>query len=365
MKIGIVTFHTAENYGAVLQAWALQQHLSESGHRAEFVDYRYKFEEHVLDDKNDKFRQKAMKFVQRTIYRSCFAWFRSRHLALSPRTYHDISQLRAAPPEVDALICGSDQVWNPDHMWDASDEAVSWLDFGAPGIKRLSYAASFGRDTLAQESIERWTAFVAKFDGLSVRERTGTSLLEKMGSDKAVVVPDPTLLLDPSRYEQLVGPVRKPKKQVFAFTLGMGKIHEIAQALCASNGLSLKISSQYSLKSFFKDFRSTPIHWLEDIRGSEIVLTNSFHAVCFSLVFHRPFVAVIRSGGTTERNTRLLDLLERAGLSEQILSESDLSLERVRSMVERPIDWSAVDLRLAEFRKCGATFLQDNLVPRG
>ena len=179
MKIGIMTFWWSDdNYGQLLQCYALQKFLKDLGHEVFVIKYREKHKPlytKILKALNPK---KVFKFFTNTIkqrkviaeqkqFNREFDKFRNRYITWTDRIYNSYDELKRNPPKADVYIVGSDQVWNPTIASTAGDALKAYfLDFGNENIKRWSYAASFGQVQLEQQWIEVITPLLKKFDYL-------------------------------------------------------------------------------------------------------------------------------------------------------------------------------------------------------
>ena len=199
-KIGIITFHWAANYGAVLQAYALQQFLLKHGYDAEIIDYRpgrvlaiqtwcsIRNNDHALREK-----------------RRCIQKFRTKELVLSKKRFYFCRGLKKVFTNYSILISGSDQVWNESFALGAEGKpTLSYFLQGAPAkVKRLSYAASFGTEHVSDRYKVVTEKELRQFQAISVRENSGKKIIESYGL-KAAVVCDPTQLVGKEDYDKLL-----------------------------------------------------------------------------------------------------------------------------------------------------------------
>ena len=206
MKIGILTFHWATNYGAVLQCYALQEYLKSLGNEVEIINYK----PHLFDDNVFTFLR-FRKFLHIGDYlnnckkEAALNDFRSSHLHQTERIYA-CKDMAYIANRYDAIVSGSDQVVNPSFLLNGEGKGTVsptyFLGFLFDG-KRIGYALSFGCVKYPQECVEIAKPFMAKFDKISTREITRVKIVKAMGRNDAVVVPDPTLLLSSTEYEKL------------------------------------------------------------------------------------------------------------------------------------------------------------------
>lgn len=351
-KIGTLTFHWATNYGAVLQAWALQQYLLRHGYETEIIRYL----------------PGRIRLIQRiqALKKGDFSWFRRekeieifrrKELLQSKKSYATNQSLFRAGRQYDTVICGSDQIWNPSFTLSAEGKpTLSYFEnFALPGTRRIAYAASFGADRLPEEMQRLILPELQKFHALSVREQTGRRILSDLGLDAAIVA-DPTLLLERAEYDRLIEDGAYPRSadrtpRLFAYILHQGQEEARRTAdFCRS----LREET---------DKRSAPLFdggvysWLKEIRDAAFVVTNSFHGTVFSILFHKPFLTIPVAGANMD--DRLYTLLSSLCLANRWLPAFDP--DQIRSLYSAPIDWEQAEGRLTELRKASRAFIHTAL----
>ena len=348
MKIGTITFHWGTNYGAVLQAYALQQYLKQNQYETEIIDYiplRVKLIQVILRIKNLKISE----FIKE--YR--IEKFRERYLELSKKKYCSNGNLVKDCHSYDVYICGSDQVWNESFTLSAEGKPTLsyYLNFVKNGKTRISYATSFGTDKLRQKVIDLIKPELKKFKSISVREVTGKTIVEDIGLEAMLVI-DPTLLIDKETYEKLFVNIRvNDNYQLFNYILHQNQTR--AHAI-----------TDYIYDKHFdaedKKYDQEPIgiiEWLYGIRNAKFVITNSFHGAIFSIIFHTPFIVVtVENSGMNNRITTLLDAV---GLNDRIIDTLDNIV--IDNLIGKSIDWNQVDERVRSLRKDSSDFLKQAL----
>lgn len=385
MRIGIVTYwSSSDNYGQQLQCFALQKYLIGLGHDAYLIKYmpashiplwrriarsvKYRLlvsSEQKEKDRNTKLISERNKLLN---CRRGFKEFRDKYIKSTEIVYRNIKELRNNPPDADIYICGSDQVWN--NSLKDPDTAGWFLDFGKPTAKRVSYAASIGRDIDSCE-INRFTRYLKNFNAISVREQKAYALCHQLGFDKSIIAIDPTLLLNSSDYDLIEldsnGTNVAGKPYVFIYTLNIRTAEEIYwddfQKIIAEDGLQIRSvsSSGYlparELLAGVQNEQATIPEWLSLIKHSEYVITTSFHGVVFCLLYHKPFYAVLLNNEYSKGNDRIISLLEFLHLSNLIVSNSE-SLKQINF---ENIDWIDVDAMIALLRQKSTHFIDDIL----
>lgn len=344
MKVGVLTFHRAYNYGAVLQAYALQKKLGEIGVQCEVIDYlsREKRAQTKLFSYNKKLSIKGnlSKFIKdfyRVEKNAAFDRFMAEEMHISSNSYSKFEELvqmdKNAP--YDVYIVGSDQVWNYKNTM--SDPAFL-LSFVSEDMKKCSYAASFGSADLDKELYALYKTELGKFRVLTVREESAITKFDFLEEKNAKVVLDPTLLLSKETYMKIANPRILEKKYVFVYTIAEERnLRKIAADYCRANGLVLVDCKKSGV--FFKN--SSPRDFLSFIQHAESVFTNSFHGTAFSIVLEKPFYTEVHT--RTSLNNRSNDLLNKLDLSDRDIDSDSFSLEKL-------IDYSEVNQKLKEMR---------------
>ena len=356
MKLGILTFHFADNYGAVLQAYALQTYLETLGHEVSIINYQPGYITNgghlrFPRSKRDIYADARVIFIKIALFRAAltgktrkaaFAAFRTRHLKTNRREYTTLAQLRAEPPACDAYICGSDQIWNPPAR--AGVDAAYYLDFGTKTCRRISYAASFGRAAIEEDYKKDIGRLLAGLDAVSVREKSGLELVKNLAGRDASWMPDPSLLLND--YQPVI---TKPEDEDFVFSYCLRGNNFIADvqkfvAKALHTQLILPYNSQQRWSSNGKVVYLGPSEWVGRIRYARTVVTNSLHGTIFSILFRKPFIAIPLAGRKQNLNERVMSLLTRLGLKDRLLCGTRQA--DIRRLMDTRVDWEDVYGRL-------------------
>lgn len=328
MKIKTITCHNVYNLGASLQAYALAAYLQSEGHEVEIIDYQPLYLRHyrLVGVPNPRFdrpvwRQayQIAKFPGRLFDRiasrrkKAFDHFTAEYLPLTSDFYADFDALRSAPPEANLYIAGSDQIWNP--VFPNGKDPAFFLNFVPEGKRRISYAASFAVEALEKPEADRMRPWLERLDAISVRESSAVRLLAEMGLAGIQVV-DPVFLLPRKDWVAMAAaPGSRGYILVYDFD-GSPRVREIARHI--SHRIGKKIVSLFP--SDWADVTWTeigPLEFLGAVLNADIVLSNSFHATAFSLIFQKDFYVVNR---TEHINTRMQDLVGDLGLSDRLIS---------------------------------------------
>lgn len=327
MKIGILTFHCAHNYGAVLQAYGLQEYLKSCGHEVEIVDYRPTYLTRGYEAfplpalrKISLFRKckrlaywgatlpwRLREFPVRIQRRKGFEKFISEKLNLSRERF--VEGGRVPAENYDAIFFGSDQIWSPNHTHGA--DSVFFGDFPAPAqTRKIAYAASAGA---ASETLGE-NAFVASalknFSAISVREANLSASLQPHTDLKIETVLDPTLLADKSVWENLAEPPATRKKYVLVYQVSYNpQADRIARELAAQLGAEVvSVWAGYSLRGNMLK-TETPEQFVGWFKNAACVVSTSFHGTAFSLIFEKPLYYVGRGNAAENRPKQILGAL--------------------------------------------------------
>lgn len=379
MHIGLLTYHFSENFGALMQAYGLRQWLITRGHKVEFINYHPSYVEdggdfrRVWDPKQAKTNAKIaylkLSNLQRRLFGNkeqaeAFERFRKDALGISGKALHtkaDVDAMLAAQAKpFDLISVGSDQIWNPSQQYGL--DPVYFADLAVkPGTRRISYAASFGKNTIDARFEPQVRTLIRSLDGISAREESGAEIARRLSGREVTCVPDPTLLL--GDFEPLIAksePVEQGK--IFCYTLRTGQgIREVADQ--ASKILGAEVVSPYNVHRRWAEIGRTiypsPYGWLASIKAARFVLTNSFHGTVFAILMRKPFLVVGLPGAKKSLNERALNLLSLVGLEHRFVAGDDL--EGAKRLMSEEIDWAPVERRLAELQQTGAGFLESQL----
>lgn len=334
MKIGIMTFWWSnDNYGQLLQCYALQKYLRNLGHDAFLI--RYDSSNDILPKnciriikKNLKIVYQNIKFLKSKKLRK-FDEFRDKYISQSERIYKSIEELRTVPPEADMYIVGSDQVWSCIMSpFDRKKNIASayFLDFGKSETKRISYAASWGTDKISDEYINFISPLLKKFNAVSVREESGLKLCEENGVKSAICVSDPTFLLSKDIYETEIlqkTNINHKEKYLFLYLLNntfnfdIKKIFDFAK----QNELKVIYVTGNGKTDVYNKVYATIPEWLCYIKNAEYVVTNSFHCSVFSMIFQKQYAVIPLNGFYEKLNTRMSSLFNLCKIEERFLTD--------------------------------------------
>ncbi len=357
MKIGIIThIQENDNYGGTLQAFALQSLLEKWGHQPFFVNCSVRRKPILL---NRLFEHPIREIQRMRRYRQ-FLPFWKKYIQTDPQGYRSFEELFQNPTPVDAYICGSDQIWANGWPKDSQFRRYAFADLGGDSIRRISYAPGWSTQVIESPLREEIQRLLGEFDALSVREKAGVDLMQDLGFESANVL-DPTLLFDQAFWNQFV--LRNKKYENILFLPKYRWKTELkwkptVQRLVRETKYKLLVPSSETPFEFpFANQMVTPEEWLTAIAQAKFVLTNSFHATVFAILFHRPFAVMKLAQKYEGTNARFETLLGQLGLEDRLLTAQ----KDVLDCLHTPIDWASVDAKLSEMREFSLNWLRNAL----
>ncbi len=351
-KAGVITFHDYDNYGAILQSYALQQKLKELGADAEIIDY-------TCDYISNPFQLKRLKskglfnYIYGAIGYICYLPRRRKCRRFRERLAYsrhvDAKTVAQLDGQYDVFIAGSDQVWD----WHLTNfDRTYLLDFVTRG-KKCSYAASMGEHLPAEEYRQAYTELLNSFDQITMREDYGAEVVEQLIGQKPCSVCDPTLLLTGEEWAKLVPEKKKRKPYILVYQLGVNpSFVSFVKRMQKLTGLNV-VYVPFPLVGLMKcriQLGVGPEEWIGLFRDAEYVVTDSFHGAVFSILFHKSFF--VRSDGH-HKNRRAEEFLTRLGLASRLISG-----EQTDEELTAPVDYAVADRELANFREASVDQLR-------
>jgi len=376
LRVGILTYHFSDNYGAMLQAYTLRSWFRERGCSAEFINYQPTYVE-AGGRFSASLDLRSLRENLKVVYkRGAHLWqrifgdskqhaalndFRARQLGAVGTVYKTRKSLLHSLSGFDLLVAGSDQVWSP--SGNTGLDPVYFLDFPPiAGQRRISYAASFGRSELPQRYEAAVARMLAGLDGISVRERSGIAIVERFTQCPVTQVPDPTILR--GHVDDLVidNFERESVPYVFCHVLRSPElIRDVAQRV--ADELDARIWSGFNPHRRWREIGETyfagPREWVSKIGDASFVVTNSYHAAITAILRRRSFFVVVLSGIRQPLNDRIIDLLGELGLQDRIISSLDG--EDIARKMKDIIDWDGVARRMTVLQARGERYLNSQL----
>lgn len=349
----IVTFHCVPNYGAVLQAYGLQEYLKTVFKEVRVLDYRPA----TLLKEYKNINSYSLGSVVFSIWslfpfmekKRAFSNFEKRfHLSdVRGKTVDDFCDITS-----DYLFCGSDQIWNPDvtHGFDPVYFGKLRIN-GKPKV--ISYAASFGKSIFSKQELFQMKTLLEHVDVVSVREKEAKELLDKELNITSTMVADPTILAGSEVFKPLIKSVDY-KQYLFVYTLTNNPVTlQIAKDVAKKKGLQI-VQVNGNRKPFHKPNHTIindagPEEFLSLLYHADFVVTDSFHGTVFANMFHVPYITIPHK----TRGGRMVTLLSELGMLDCLTEQADVS--------EKSIDWSVVDKNLLRIRKISIDFINKSL----
>lgn len=331
-NVGIITFwDSKDNYGQLLQNFALIKFLESLGFHAKLIRvencvkkgafYYMKKLLFFLVSPQKLYKKILSEKIKHTTkienqkHSRGFETFREKNIPATD--YIHMSNLFLSPPPYDVFITGSDQVW-------FSLFPLYYLQFAPPESKKIAYAASMGGFKPAGKKMQTLRKLVKDFDYVSLREKQAYNYFIQNKICAADYVPDPTLLLSKEDYKSLYEEQKFEKPYIFLYLLGNKLQFDVSQIYQYAQKKRLDVvyvASQGRSDSYTKQY-PTIEEWLNLIEHAEMIVTNSFHGTCFSMIYRKKFMALLLNGVFAKMNDRITDMLEKYGLSNRIFSES-------------------------------------------
>lgn len=356
-KVGILTLPFNGNYGGLIQATCLYRYLSDEGHEVKLLDYRG-------PSKGSKVKRLLQQVLRKVPYQN----FRGqRKIRLFEMYAKEFMPCRTQPCETfhqldamcniegfDAIVVGSDQVWRWNFI--QGRENIFFLDFIKDAhTKKISYGASFGTQHFPSD-LHRGSIpeMLKNFNAISVRERSGLDICEKMGRADSKWVLDPTFLVTKSFYEDLAPEIEGAySMHLFFYILDRSNAKDkVIDAIKKMNGSRNKskfidLSSQSSIRN-----------WVEGFRRASFIVTDSYHGAIMSIIFRKPFIAILNE----ERGAdRFNSLLGDFNLSHRGIKTSEINLDVIRILYNEPVDYESIQEKMALRQAESRFFLQQAL----
>lgn len=354
-KIGVVTYsQTTDNYGQVLQFLATKLFLEELGHEVRLLrprghnkDVAARILRRVLgrlglskiENKNclclspkemakQELFEKWAKVTekQENEHPREFEKFRRIHFKIDKATYENILH-----HDYDAFCVGSDQTWSaPSELY-----MLGWVQ---GKFKKITIAPSVGHRKYSDEEIDKITPWINSFDLITVREQNGIDLVKRAGRTDSIKVLDPTLMVTSNRYDSYAKMPDNAKPYILVYLLG-GEISVSVEKIlgfCNKNGYEVKYIESQGRNENVEKVYATIEEWLGLVKGASYVMTNSFHGMAFSMIYHKPFLVFPLIGIMEDMNQRIFNLAEQTKLNSRVYNGK---LETLFN----PLDWAYSD----------------------
>lgn len=370
MKVGILTLHRVKNYGSVLQTYAVSEVIKKKGHTPIIIDYipermrpwpdllYVRPDRYTIRGRENKIIKYALIMVSilpRIYYYNQFRSFIDHRVTLTPKKYYSYEELCQAKFNYDMYINGSDQIWNMD--WESDIDRAYLLGFAPDEAPKGSFAASFGKNKLTEREIHIMGEYLRRYRYISVREKSGLSILSDMGINYGKHILDPTLMLSKKDWEKIASPRLIKEKYLLIYQLQPDSdLIKYAKRIADELGLivvdfcrKFKCSKGVDKNLAFR----RPEDFLSAIMNADYVVTDSFHCTAFSINFNRKFLSLNYYYPERQRS-----LLEKMGLLDHFVSKN---MELDVDILLGSIDYDAINQKLDIERKYGDLFITEML----
>ena len=335
-SIGIITIHKINNYGSVLQAYALQKVCEDMGYSVDIFDYVFPNSWHVnnryatVGDSQPNEPRWIKLLYARDLMRQHkgIASFVKNYQHLSRQFYASPQEIKQNPPHYDIYITGSDQLWSPRHC---NGDPTFMLQFAPDDALKISYAASIGSNNIPDDLKSIYKKLLGRYESISVREDSGKQIIgELTGKDVAVVL-DPTLLLNKDEWNKIAVPNRQfKKKYILCYFLNytfnsFPYVDQFAEYMQQQTGYEIVRVARPPHKLFMPHTHykvgASPEEFLALVRDAEMVLTTSFHGTAFAVNYGKPVFTVVKNRNSAD--SRQVSLMNNLGLKSQVCAITD------------------------------------------
>jgi len=345
VKVGILTYHNARNYGAVLQSYALCETIKTFGVECEIIDYRCEKLENVYNYKKiplsnaREFVKWLITYGQNRKMDKNFQEFKKIYLTISKDKYN-YDLISRTNDKYDLIICGSDQIWN---LYLNGEDYTYFLNFVNNTNKKMSYAASFGFSKVPDEFKENIKNMLNDFNYLSVRENSAKNIISDLTGKNAEIVLDPTLLIDKKRWDMIAKTPLYKKPYIFVYTIAPAPgIFEFSKKLAKEKNCDIiYLRTSHRIKKGMHNICGiSPNEFIGYVKNASCVVTTSYHGFCFSLIYEKDFFYALDTS-SNNNNSRLETLADLLNLRSKCinykdnLSFDDIDYKEINKILEK------------------------------
>lgn len=329
MKIRIITIHSIPNFGSIFQSYGLYKYLKNLGYNdVKLIDYRPSYFKPTRTISS--FLGYILNFTHYQKRKHKFDSFLNQNIELTKK-YNNLKELENNPPKADIYISGGDQLWNPFHPCGRDDAYKLTFTNG----RKISYSTSMGQSNIKMEELLDLRNKINCYENVSVREECSVNDLKKVGIN-AISTVDPVFLLDVDEYKKFIKPVPLKDDYLLVYLVEPSQmLNECIDFLSKKYNLKIVSCSGFSKKFkcdyFYKDLGPDEI--LSYILNAKIILSASFHATVFSILFKKQFFTLLPNIHTNERIT---NLLEKYKLEDRIITNFS------GKQLEKSIDYNKI-----------------------
>ena len=346
-KIGIVTItNDGYNFGNRLQNYALQTVLERIGFDVETLNRPIRENQRLWWKKKKLVLHYFLPYHRRIEHLKAgnFYFWNKRYIKWSDIVVTD-DVLPSLADKYDFFVAGSDPIWNPKFVW--GNDPYMFLQFAKPQ-QRIAYAPSIGLDDVEEKFISNYKEWWDGWKSMSCRETSGSQIISQIIGKDVPTLLDPTLLLSPDDWGHLTEKIKVPNKYIVVYTLGQ-------QTKEYTNYIQYVVSETgCQVVDVMNDIRyagCNPGEFVALIRHAERVIADSYHALVFAMLFHRPFTFIDRVGWGMDMNSRVKTLFEKF----------DIPVQHLDAITELDIDWNVFEKKLYLERTAASDYLKNAL----
>jgi hypothetical protein len=368
------------NYGSVLQAVATMEMLKKCNYNPIALNlnnlwnviYKRKIKYYLLSGDMAFLLKSKARQLTRYIDYSYYRKLKNREIKFTDFINHNIERTSSVASfdeagklstSYDCVLLGSDQVWLPSSVM----TDVYTLSFVDKTVRTVAYAPSFGISDIKPKYWEKYSKMFNDIDYIALREQRGKEIVEEISGRECPVVADPVLMLDRFEWNEVIKPYKiKEEKYIFCYLLGRNRWQrKWIKNFAKNNGYKtvglIHLDEKIGYDEKFYDeclIDISPDYFLNLIRNADIVFTDSFHAMCFSLIEHKEFGCFKRFNekNKVSTNSRIDSLMSMLQLNDRIIRK-----ETPNKMYDSKIDYDCIDKKLKAFREVSYKFLTESI----
>ncbi len=374
-KIGIITLYSNNNFGAASQAYALQYVLRKNGYECENIKYQRECKPIKISDRIKRLLSTVRTSIVHPVFvfhvcrkKLIFRNFINNNILQSSKKYKR-KNVKDTIKNYNVFICGSDNIWNKNLL-----DTSFILDFVPDEIRKIAYAPGMSTDELSDAEERKMIPLIKRLDYLSCRELIGCHLIESLTERKVFHAMDPTLLISADEWCNISVNANVDIKGDYIFALIYGNTNEKCNFI-NKVGKKSKIDvvtipfgtgfyNKYDHKiGTIKVNSAGPLEILYLIKNSKLVITDTFHATIFSILFHKNIIALRRFSKTRSEKLdyRIDGLFDKLGIDKSHIVDSISSIQDIEVLCNDDINYSQVDEKLSEWREASYSYLMNAL----
>lgn len=344
--VGIVGLWYGINYGSILTYYALYELMRQLGYDAVMLPKPPQLWDASFNDLNS--------IAQKFTLSHCNVFNSMKY----PEEIYRMND------RCDSFVVGSDVVWNYEIVGKDVDQFF-FLNWVEKGHKKIAFASSFGNTLTAPEIYsEKSKYYLQSFDKISIREKTGIDVIKELTSRTDIVqVLDPVFLCEKDRFDKCTEKIINSDVSNFVFAYLLNRFNKdlknkVLEEICKTKMYQLRIcGNPHNLKAFKEAYgpnvlpELTVEEWIWHIKKCSVFVGDSYHGLCFSLIYHKPFLIIYDVNSSENSRQRFESLLDLCGLSDRMLERSEMTVENYMKILDSPIDWNMVDQNLEMWRK--------------